>query len=139
MFWYNGSEFKKMYGYVEAIAQTVTVESPNLGLYQIRSLFRADGAVFDLSNVSGRVVTPNGDGLNDLIIFTYDPGPRNISARGRIYDMTGAFVADMVPGLVPNTVVWDGKMNGRSASSGVYVYKIEGDGKTYTGTVVVAR
>ncbi len=139
MYWYNGSEFKKMYGNVDANAQTVTVESPNLGLYQIRSLFRADGAVFDLSNVSGRVVTPNGDGLNDLIIFTYDPGPRNISARGRIYDMTGAFVADMVPGLVPNTVVWDGKMNGRSASSGVYVYKIEGDGKTYTGTVVVAR
>jgi hypothetical protein len=139
MYWHNGSEFKKMYGNVDTNAQTVTVESPNLGLYQIRSLFRADGAVFDLSNVSGRVVTPNGDGLNDFIIFSYDPGPRSISARGRIYDMTGAFVADMVPGLVPNTVVWDGKMNGRSASSGVYVYKIEGDGKTYTGTVVVAR
>ncbi|MBI2387867.1 MAG: gliding motility-associated C-terminal domain-containing protein [Elusimicrobia bacterium] len=139
MYWYNGSEFKKMYGNVDANSQTVTVESPNLGLYQIRSLFRADGAVFDLSNVSGRVVTPNGDGLNDLIIFTYDPGPRGVVARGRIYDMTGAFVADMAPGLVPNTVVWDGKMNGRSATSGVYVYKIEGDGKTYTGTVVVAR
>ena len=139
MYWHNGSEFKKMYGNVDANAQTVTVESPNLGLYQIRSLFRANGAVFDLSNISGRVVTPNGDGLNDLIIFTYDPGPTNAVVRGRIYDMNGSFVADMVPGLVPNTVVWDGKMNGRAASSGVYVYKIEGDGKTYTGTVVVAR
>ncbi len=139
IYWHNGSEFKKMYGNVDANAQTVTVESPNLGLYQIRSLFRADGAVFDLSNISGRVVTPNGDGLNDHIIFSYDPGPRNVQARGRIYDMTGAFVADMTPGLVPNTVVWDGRMNGRAASSGVYVYKIEGDGKTYTGTVVVAR
>ncbi|MCM2305669.1 MAG: gliding motility-associated C-terminal domain-containing protein, partial [Elusimicrobia bacterium] len=72
-------------------------------------------------------------------IFTFDPGPRGVQARGRIYDVTGAFVADMVPGLVPNTVVWDGKMNGRAATSGVYVYKLEGDGKTYTGTVVVAR
>ncbi|MDP3544168.1 MAG: gliding motility-associated C-terminal domain-containing protein [Elusimicrobiota bacterium] len=139
VYWHNGSEFKKLYGNVDANAQTVTVESPNLGLYQIRSLFRAEGAVFDLSNISGRVVTPNGDGLNDLIIFSYDPGPRGVQARGRIYDMTGAFVADMAPGLVPNTVVWNGKMNGRPASSGVYVYKIEGDGKTYTGTVVVAR
>lgn len=139
MYWHNGSEFKKMYGNVDTNAQTVTVESPNLGLYQIRSLFRAEGAVFDLSNISGRVVTPNGDGLNDHIIFSYDPGPRNVQARGRIYDMTGAFVADMTPGLVPNTVVWNGMMNGRAASSGVYVYKIEGDGKTYTGTVVVAR
>ncbi|MCR4294674.1 MAG: gliding motility-associated C-terminal domain-containing protein, partial [Elusimicrobia bacterium] len=139
IYWHNGSEFKKMYGNVDTNAQTVTVESPNLGLYQIRSLFRAEGAVFDLSNISGRVVTPNGDGLNDHIIFSYDPGPRSVQARGRIYDMTGAFVADMETGLVPNTIVWNGKMNGRAASSGVYVYKIEGDGKTYTGTVVVAR
>jgi hypothetical protein len=139
MYWNNGSDFKKMYGAVDTNAQTVTVASPNLGIYQIRALFRADGAVFDLSNISGRVVTPNGDGLNDNIIFTYDPGPRNAVVRGKIYDMTGAFVADMEAGLVPNTIVWNGKMNGRAATSGVYVYKIEGDGKTYTGTVVVAR
>jgi len=139
MYWDNGAEFKKLYGTVNALAQTVSVESPNLGAYQIRALFRADGAVFDLSNVSNRVITPNGDGLNDHVIFTYDPGPRNASVRGRIYDMSGSFVADMEPGLVPNTVVWNGKMNGRAATSGVYVYKIEGDGKTYTGTVVVAR
>lgn len=139
MYWDNGSEFKKMYGNVDTNAQTVTVESPNLGIYQVRALFRADGAVFDLSNVSGRVITPNGDGLNDTIIFTYDPGPRNAQVRGRIYDINGSFVADMTPGLVPNTVTWDGKMNGRAATSGVYVYKIEGDGKTFTGTVVVAR
>jgi hypothetical protein len=139
MYWNNGSEFKKMYGTVDTNAQTVMVESPNLGIYQIRAMFRADGAVFDLSNVSNRVITPNGDGLNDQVIFTYDPGPRNAQVRGRIYDVTGAFVAEMTPGLVPNTIVWNGKMNGRAASSGVYVYKIEGDGKTYTGTVVVAR
>jgi hypothetical protein len=139
MYWDNGSEFKKMYGAVDVNAQTVMIESPNLGIYQVRALFRADGAVFDLSNISNRVITPNGDGLNDQVIFTYDPGPRNAQVRGRIYDVTGAFVAEMAPGLVPNTIVWNGKMNGRSASSGVYVYKIEGDGKTYTGTVVVAR
>lgn len=139
MYWNNGVDFKKMYGNVDANAQTVTVETPNIGLFQIRSLFRADGAVFDLSNISGRVVTPNGDGINDLIIFTYDPGPSHAAIRGRIYDMTGSFVADMEPGLVPNTITWNGKMNGRAVTSGVYVYKIEGDGKTYTGTVVVAR
>jgi len=140
MYWDNGSgDFKKMYGSVDANAQTVMIESPNLGVYQIRALFRADGAVFDLSNVSNRVITPNGDGLNDVVIFTYDPGPRNAHVRGKIYDITGSFVADMTTGAVPNTVAWDGKMNGRAANSGVYVYKLEGDGKTYTGTVVVAR
>ena len=139
MYWNNGSDFKKMYGAVDVNAQTVTVDSPNLGIYQVRSLFRSAGAVFDLSNISGRVITPNGDGLNDFVIFTYDPGPSNAAVRGRIYDVTGSFVAEMAPGIVPNTLQWDGKMNGRAATSGVYIYKIEGDGKTYTGTVVVAR
>ncbi|MEK7383529.1 MAG: hypothetical protein AAB262_09620, partial [Elusimicrobiota bacterium] len=139
VFWYNGAEFKKMYGRIDPAAQTVTVESPNLGVYQIRALARLAGAVFDLSNLSGRVITPNGDSLNDIAIFSYDPGPKNISAAGRIFDLRGAAVAEMAPGLVPNTLTWDGRMNGRPATSGVYVYRITGDGKTFTGTIVVAR
>lgn len=139
MYWHNGGEFKKMYGRVDPLTQTVTVETPNLGLYQVRALYRGDGAVFDLSNVSGRVITPNGDGLNDVVIFTYDPGPTNAQAAGRIFDVTGASVADMAPGLVPSTLTWDGRANGRPVSSGVYVYRVTGDGKTFTGTVVIAR
>ncbi|UPT72565.1 MAG: gliding motility-associated C-terminal domain-containing protein [Elusimicrobiota bacterium] len=139
MFWFNGQEFKKMYGTVDPVAQTVTVESPNLGTYQIRALARADGTVFDVSNISGRALTPNGDGLNDSIIFTYDPGPRNETATGRIYDVLGSHVADMVPGRVPNTLTWDGRSNGRVVGGGAYVYRIQGGGKSYTGTVVVAR
>lgn len=138
-YWYNGAEFKKMYGRVDPAAQTVTVESPNLGRYQIRALARAAGAVFDLSNLSSRVITPNGDGLNDVAIFTYDPGPRSAAASGRIFDLQGAGVSSMVPGLVPNTLTWDGRINGVPAASGVYVYRITGDGKTFTGTIVVAR
>ncbi len=139
MFWNNGAEFKKMYGVVDPVAQTVTVESPNLGVYQIRAQYRSGGVEFDLSNVSNRVITPNGDHKNDLLIITYDPGASNAGARGRIYDIQGQFVADMTAGQVPNTLVWDGRMNGRPVSSGVYIYKIEGGGKTYTGSVVVAR
>lgn len=139
MYWHNGGEFKKMYGRVDQAARTVTVETPNLGIYQVRSLLRPGGAVFDLSNISGRVITPNGDGLNDLVIFTYDPGLANVRAQGRIYDVQGRHVADMTPGLVPDTLVWDGRMNGRPASGGVYVYRVTGDGKTFTGTVVVAK
>jgi hypothetical protein len=30
-------------------------------------------------------------------------------------------------------------MNGRPAAGGVYVYRVTGDGKTFTGTVVVAK
>ncbi|MBI5246489.1 MAG: gliding motility-associated C-terminal domain-containing protein [Elusimicrobia bacterium] len=139
LFWYNGAEFKKVYGTVDALSQTVTVQSPNLGNYQIRALARSEGTVFDLSNISGRAITPNGDGLNDVVIFTYDPGPGNENVTGRIYDVMGSHVADMTAGLVPNTLVWNGRSGGRTVGSGAYIYRIQGGGKTYTGTVVVAR
>lgn len=139
MYWHNGVEYKKLYGKVDPQAQTVTVETPNMGKFQLRKLLRAEGAVFDLSNISARVITPNDDGLNDVLIFTYDPGPNNIQPTGQIYDTRGALVAEMAGGLVPNTLTWDGKMNGRPVTSGVYVYQIKGDGKTFSGTVVVAR
>lgn len=139
MYWHNGAEYKKMYGKVSAIDQTVQVQSPNLGLYQIRSLQRAQSVVFDLSNISSRVITPNNDGLNDILIFTYDPGPRNVVPTGQIFDTRGQVVASMGFGLVPNTMVWDGRMNGRAVTSGVYVYQLKGDGKVFNGTIVVAR
>jgi hypothetical protein len=139
VFWDNGVEFKKLYGKVDPVEQTVTVETPNVGVFQVRPLARSSGAVFDLSNLSSRVISPNGDGLNDLLIFTYDPGPANVAPMGKIYDVKGMFVADMVPGIAPNSLTWDGKMNGRAVTNGVYVYEIKGDGKTFSGTVVVAR
>lgn len=139
MFWNNGAEFKKLYGRVDTVNKTVEVESPNLGIYQIRSILRADGAVFDVSNVSAKVITPNDDGLNDVFIVSYDPGPRGILPDGRIYDVRGAYVASMRPGLVPNTLTWDGRMNGAVVTGGVYVYQIKGDGKTFNGTIVIAR
>ncbi|MCI0635504.1 MAG: gliding motility-associated C-terminal domain-containing protein, partial [Actinobacteria bacterium] len=139
MFWNNGSEFKKMYGNVDAFGQTVTVQTPNIGRFQIRAQLRADGAVFDLSNVSSRVITPNGDGMNDVLIIAYDPGPRGVVADGAVYDLRGMRVASMTAGLVPNTIVWDGRSNGVPVTSGVYIYQIKGDGKTFNGTIVVAR
>jgi hypothetical protein len=139
VYWNNGQEFKKMYGRVDAVAQTVSVETPNLGIYQIRALARSAGVVFDLSNLSSKVITPNGDGLNDTAIFTYDPGPNNVVPEGKIFDLRGGFVSDMVAGLVPDTLTWNGRMSGMPVRSGVYMYRITGGGKTFTGTIVVAR
>ncbi len=139
VYWNNHQQFVKMYGKIDPVGQTVTVNSPNLGIYQIRAQARSAGAVFDVSNISSRVITPNGDGLNDTLIFSYDPGPDNVVPAGKIFDLRGAYVSDMAPGLVPNTLTWSGMMNGLPVHSGVYVYRITGDGKTFTGTIVVAR
>ncbi len=138
-YWFNGVEFKKVYGDIDPVTQTVTVQSPNLGNYQIRALARSDGPAFDVSNISGRVITPNGDGVNDVVIFTYDPGPNRDAVTGRIYDVTGSYVADMTAGAVPNTLVWNGRANGRIVGSGAYIYRVSGGGRSYTGSMVVAR
>ncbi|MBI3553002.1 MAG: gliding motility-associated C-terminal domain-containing protein [Elusimicrobia bacterium] len=139
VFWNNGAQFQRMFGTVNGLDQTVNVASPNLGIYQVRTQLRSEGPVFDVSNISARVFTPNGDGLNDVIIFTYDPGPNNTVPTGTIFDTRGRFVANMTFGLVPNTLVWDGKSAGKTVTSGVYLYQIQGDGKTFNGSIVVAR
>ena len=143
LYWFNGQQYYKVYGQVDSVTQTVFVQSPNPGIYQIRTLARvSQGPVFDVSNVLNRVITPNGDGKNDDFIVIYDPGPNKDVPSGRIYDLKGHYIADMkVAGTgVPNTITWNGKAtNGRVVSNGVYVYAITGGGKNFTGTVVVAR
>ncbi|MFA6028723.1 MAG: hypothetical protein WC969_02585 [Elusimicrobiota bacterium] len=138
IFWNNGVEFKKLYGKVDAAEQTVTVVTPNLGRFQVRGIFREQGVTFDLSNITSRIFTPNGDGKNDVVIFSFD-NPKNASVEGKIYDLRGAFVAMMAPGPLENSLMWDGKMDGRTVTGGVYIYQVKGDGKTFNGTLVVAR
>ncbi|MFA6093273.1 MAG: hypothetical protein WC986_10015 [Elusimicrobiota bacterium] len=138
MFWHNGVEYKKLYGQVDTLAQTVTVETPNIGKFQIRTLLREQGVTFDLSNITSRIFTPNSDGKNDVVIFLFD-NPRRSPVEGKIYDLRGAFVSFMQPGPQPDSLMWDGRMDGRTVTSGVYIYQIHGEGKTFNGTVVVAR
>lgn len=139
MYWNDGKDFKKLYGQVDPVAQTVAVETPNLGAFQIRRVFRDSAATFDISNITTKVITPNGDGKNDLMIMLFD-NPKGASVSGKIYDLRGAFVSAMAAGPNgPNSLQWDGMMGGKPVTSGVYVYQVEGDGKLFNGTCVVAR
>jgi|GEM_PF-5369684 len=139
-FWYNASNIVAIYGKVDALGFNLDFDSPNLGFYQVRAQSRGgNGTVFDISNLSGRVITPDWPGRNSSFIITYDPGPNNVVPTGRVYDLHGEHIADLAPGSVPNTLVWDGRMSGRTVSSGVYIYHVSGGGKTYTGTIVVAK
>ncbi|MBI5596154.1 MAG: hypothetical protein HY928_08715 [Elusimicrobia bacterium] len=138
VYWNDGKEYKKLYGQVDTNDQTVTVQTPNLGSFQVRRVFRDSAATFDLSNITTRVVTPNADGKNDLMIMIFD-NPRGAAINGKIYDLRGAYVATMAPGPLPNSLQWDGMMNGKVVTSGVYIYQVEGDGKLFNGTMVIAR
>lgn len=139
---YVGGEFgdaRKVFGRVDPAAQTVAVQTALLGNYQIRSLLRDADFTFDPSGVSNRALTPNNDGLNDTVVFVFD-NPKDSSFSGRIYDMQGALVAEMQPGPVARaSLLWDGKSGGAVVPRGVYVYRIQAEGRSYTGTLVVIR
>ena len=101
--------------------------------------FHLAGFTFDTgSGISNRYVTPNGDGKNDFVVFSYS-NPRASSVTGAVYDLKGAKVADLVSGPKADTLMWNGKSAGGMAAGGVYVYVIVAEDQAYTGTLVVVR
>jgi len=93
-----------------------------------------------LTRVAPRIITPNGDGYNDKARFEFN-NPELLPVTGSVYDLSGAHVADLQGGSDPTTVLlWDGKdAFGRTVAGGIYIYQIQFQGKTATGTVIVAR
>ncbi|MCX5789198.1 MAG: fibronectin type III domain-containing protein [Elusimicrobia bacterium] len=142
MYWYNGAKYVKLFGQVDPAAHTVTVASAFPGQYQVRALARTQGLHFDLSQLSNKFITPNGDGLNDTAVFVFD-NPFDSAISGKIFDLRGGFVADMSAGPIngagTGSLQWDGKSNGRVVSGGAYVYQIRAEDKVFSGTLVVVR
>ncbi|MFA6030490.1 MAG: fibronectin type III domain-containing protein [Elusimicrobiota bacterium] len=137
-YWDDGRDFVKLYGSVDPAEQTVRVLSSMPGGYQVRTIVRDAAFSFDVSNITNKALTPNGDGLNDTVVFVFD-NPRDSGYEGKVFDMRGAFVSEMRSGPVANSLLWDGRAGGRVVDGGVYVYQIRAEGKVFNGTVVVIR
>jgi gliding motility-associated-like protein len=138
MFYYNGSRWLQMYGTVDSSEQSVSLQTTLLGRYQLRTTDRTGSFSADKSGLTNRLITPNGDGKNDTMVFIFD-NPQDAGVKGRIYDMHGALVARMTDGPVSNSLMWDGKAGGQVVPGGVYIYQIESQGNVYNGTVAVIR
>jgi hypothetical protein len=94
-----------------------------------------------LTAVKCRIFTPNGDGFNDKARLEFD-NPEQLPLSGTVFDLAGARVADLKPATNNPTaaLLWDGKDgNGQTVAGGIYIYQVVFEGKTATGTVVVAR
>ncbi|MDP3544169.1 MAG: gliding motility-associated C-terminal domain-containing protein [Elusimicrobiota bacterium] len=118
-----------------------------LALFGAASL-RAQQGGFRFFGPLARVLTPNGDGINDRLLVCYD-NFSDSGVSGRIYTVLGAEVASLThvrsvlpgcaPGILTQHAVWDGTANGVRVRSGLYVYRIEAEGKTHAGTFLVVR
>jgi len=92
------------------------------------------------------VFTPNGDGINDFFSPFTGVGVEMVR-NFRIYDRWGELVyfqENFLPGGSEFPFGWDGKLRGKRASSGVYLYLsevefIDGTVLLYRGDVTIMR
>ncbi|MBK8575544.1 MAG: gliding motility-associated C-terminal domain-containing protein [Elusimicrobia bacterium] len=147
--WWNGATWVKVAQAnveergVGAGDLTVSFNTAVQGVYQIRQFDVATELTLDKAAVFPQIFSPNGDGINDLIYFVIQ-NPKQSSVSGRIIDMGGAEVGVLRPAgsgaPTEDTLTWDGRdSSGQSVPPGVYIYQIKGEGKTITGTMVIAR
>jgi len=138
LYFNNGSRWLQMYGRVNEAERSVQLETTLLGRYQLRTTERGGGFAADRAGLTNRLITPNGDGKNDTMVFIFD-NPQEKEVKGKIYDLHGALVAAMSPGPIANSLIWDAKAGGQAVPGGVYIYQIEEQGTVYNGTVAVIR
>ena len=101
---------------------------------------KALGSAHDHPRVAPCIITPNGDSFNDKARFEFD-NPELLPVTGEVFDLSGARVADLKGSSDPTSaLLWDGKdVDGKVVAGGIYIYQIIFEGKTATGTVIVAR
>lgn len=130
---------------LQMIAMTAAAMLAGLGLILAQSGgFRFDGPL-------GRVLTPNGDLRNDEAFICFG-NPSDSDVEVRIYTLWGAEVARPAQirsalaacpplgiGAGSQHAKWDGRSSGSFVKSGVYVYQVKAEGRTFSGTFLVVR
>ncbi|MBI4423097.1 MAG: gliding motility-associated C-terminal domain-containing protein [Elusimicrobia bacterium] len=137
IYWNNGAKWVRIHGRPDTLGRYLVAPTDFGGEFQVRAVARASEFALDAGGVSNRYLTPNGDGLNDEVVFRFD-NPRDSQVLGRIYDLQGGLVATLSQ-KDRYSMEWNGKANGRAVPGGLYVYQLEGDGRRFSGTLVVVR
>lgn len=97
------------------------------------------GAGFEPGSVRPKIITPNDDNKNDMLIVPYD-NPNDSNVSGKILTLNGSFIADMLNDVTADRITWNGYADtGKTVPSGIYIYQIEAEGRVFNGTVIVAK
>jgi hypothetical protein len=114
-----------------------------LALLGISVAALAQTPVAQLVSVSPRhIFTPTVAGPDSVFTVTIDNPADSPVTEARVYDITGAKVAEMALVSTSNYYVlqWNGKASqGGFVHAGIYLYKILIAGHVWSGSVVVAR
>ena len=96
------------------------------------------GAVPLQVQMTPRILTPNGDGINDRVVFNLT-GPQEGSVETAVVNNRGRRIAGLIPGTQGH-FEWDGKdSQGRIVDSGIYLVRISQGSASWNGVVAVAK
>jgi hypothetical protein len=138
VFWHNGVEYVKFGGDMGSDG-VLRVQSRATGKFQVRRSLRATEFTV-LQTAPRKIFTPNGDGVNDVFEVYFENPLDSAISHAKIFDIKGAEVSDFQLGLSGDSLLWDGRgHDGRIARGGVYIFQIESEGKTFNGTIVLAK
>lgn len=131
--WWDGFEWRNLGAVADYTANTLSV---NVGRLNYMAVVFAAPLTPEERRPMERIVTPNGDGKNDTMTFTFG-GVADI-IKVEIFDMTSHRVRTLSGS---NSVLeWDGRDDsGQVVESGVYIYQYKVEGKLVSGLVAVAK
>jgi gliding motility-associated-like protein len=132
IFHWDGFEWRLIGGQVNATLNTVTAGTMHFSVY---ALFQFSGSIELEDTIPLRkIVTPNGDGINDYAEFSALEPPYTVN----IFNIRGRNIKSLDEDV--SNPVWDGTDDdGDVVESGVYIYQIEKDGDIVTGIVTIAK
>ncbi|MBN1898078.1 MAG: gliding motility-associated C-terminal domain-containing protein, partial [Spirochaetes bacterium] len=132
LFWWDGFEWRYIGGSVNPSKNTVSASVSRLSLF---ALFSVDHLSKEAFRPKEKIITPNGDGINDIVYFGGGYGEFEII----IFDVNGREIRK-----INDLPQWDGKdSRGKYVESGVYIYQanvpVNGKMELMSGTIAVAK
>lgn len=139
VFLHNGVEYVKIGGQVDTQANIITVQSRSVGRYIVKQSLRSSQFTL-LQTAPRRIFTPNADGVNDSFQIFFENPKDSVISQSKVFDITGAEVSDLQLGPTGDSLAWNGRdKSGRVAPGGIYIYQLQAEGRTWNGTVVLAK
>ncbi|MDD5702736.1 MAG: gliding motility-associated C-terminal domain-containing protein [Dehalococcoidales bacterium] len=129
MFWWDGFKWRLVNGTQtqDITTNTITVKTNHFSYY---ALFPVNSLSPEDYRPAKKIITPNGDGVNDEADFS------GLAEEVKIFDITGRKIRSVSAG----TGQWDGKDDdGSVVESGVYIYQFKVDGTLVSGVIAVAK
>ncbi len=142
VFWYDGSGWRYIGGGVDKVKKTVSVKVNHFSLYGVFEINDESSNNVENYRPREKIITPDKDGKND---YAYFSGIMNYAAALNSNDSTVVEIniynlKNQKIRVLSSTEIWDGlDDNGEQVENGVYIYQYKLDGKTVTGTIVVAK